>query len=215
MDPLRASLAQSVFKAAGVFATFPCSARPPGLAAIDRALECYLRMSDRWSGRKSEPMSVAFVREDSAETAAEVEFPARPISPHPNLLTASGLIALKNAMMHARLAYDAARQIEDVNERRRATALALREANYLSQRLNSAQVVPPPSASDIVSFGSRVSLRRDDGRRQVFMIVGEAEANPREGSISFVSPLARALLGKAVADAVAIGDGEIEITAIA
>ena len=41
-------------------------------------------------------MSVAFTREESAETAAEVELPDRPISPHPNLVTASGLEALTN-----------------------------------------------------------------------------------------------------------------------
>ena len=39
-------------------------------------------------------MSVAFTREESAETAAEVELPDRPISPHPNLVTALGLEAL-------------------------------------------------------------------------------------------------------------------------
>jgi hypothetical protein len=53
-------------------------------------------------------MSVAFTREESAETAAEVELPDRPISPHPNLATASGLDALTNAMRKSRTAYDAA-----------------------------------------------------------------------------------------------------------
>jgi len=160
-------------------------------------------------------MSVAFVREESAETAAEVELPARPISPHPNLVTASGLDALSKAMAEARAAYDSAQQIEDVNERRRATALDLRETNYFSQRLSSAQIIPPPTAPDVVAFGSRVSFKRGDGRGQVFTIVGEDEANPREGSISFVSPMARALLGKAVGDVVAIGDSEIEVLVIA
>ncbi len=48
-------------------------------------------------------MSVAFTREESAETAAEVELPDRPISPHPNLVT-SGLEALANAMAEWRAA---------------------------------------------------------------------------------------------------------------
>jgi hypothetical protein len=39
-------------------------------------------------------MSVAFTRDESAEAAAEVELPDRPLSPHPNLVTASGLEAL-------------------------------------------------------------------------------------------------------------------------
>ena len=160
-------------------------------------------------------MSVAFVREESAEMAAEVELPARPISPHPNLVTESGLIALNKAMADARAAHDAAQRIEDINERRRAGALALRDISHLSERLSSAQVVPPPTAPNVVAFGSRVSFKRGDGRRQVFSIVGEDEANPREGSISYVAPMARGLLGKAVGEVVAIGDDEIEILAIA
>ena len=58
-------------------------------------------------------MSVAFTREESAETAAEVELPDRPISPHPNLVTASGLEALTDAMSQSRTAYEAAQQIQD------------------------------------------------------------------------------------------------------
>jgi len=57
-------------------------------------------------------MSVAFTREESAETAAEVELPDRPISPHPNLVTASGLEALTNAMSESRTAYETAQRIE-------------------------------------------------------------------------------------------------------
>jgi hypothetical protein len=50
-------------------------------------------------------MSVAFTREESAETAAEVELPDRPVSPHPNLVTASGLKGLTNAMTESRTSY--------------------------------------------------------------------------------------------------------------
>ena len=59
-------------------------------------------------------MSVAFTREESAETAAEVELPDPPISPHANLVTASGLEALANAMAEYRAAYNAAHQIEGI-----------------------------------------------------------------------------------------------------
>jgi transcription elongation GreA/GreB family factor len=99
-------------------------------------------------------MSVAFTREESAETAAEVVLPDRPISPHPNLVTASGLEALANAMAEWRAAYNAAQHIEDADERRRAVAVACREMRYFADRLRSAQVIPPPrgptqSRSDI------------------------------------------------------------------
>jgi transcription elongation GreA/GreB family factor len=89
-------------------------------------------------------MSVAFTREESAETAAEVELPGRPISPHPNLVTASGLEALASAMAEWRASYNAAQQIEEPGERRRAVAAASREMRYFADRLRTAQVVPPP-----------------------------------------------------------------------
>ena len=90
-------------------------------------------------------MSVAFTREESAETAAEVELPDRPISPHPNLVTASGLEALATAMAEWRAAYNAAQQIEDAGERRRAVAVASREMRYFADRLRTAQVLPQPT----------------------------------------------------------------------
>jgi transcription elongation GreA/GreB family factor len=44
--------------------------------------------------------------------------------------------------------------------------------------------------------------------------MGEDEADPKTGSISFVSPVAGLLMGKAVGDVVAVGDQELEIVAI-
>jgi transcription elongation GreA/GreB family factor len=159
-------------------------------------------------------MSVAFTREESAETAAEVELPDRPISLHPNLVTASGLKALTNAMKESRTVYDAAQRIEDAPERRRAVAVASRDMRYFADRLRTAQLVPPPADVGAVAFGHRVTFRRDDGRRQAFKIVGEDEADPRNGSISYVSPVARALIGRAAGEIVLAGDHEIEILSI-
>jgi transcription elongation GreA/GreB family factor len=159
-------------------------------------------------------MSVAFTREESAETAAAVELPDRPISAHPNLVTQSGLQALDAAVAAARAAYHAAQQIEDLNERRNAVAGASRDMRYFSERLRTAQPTPDPVERDTVAFGSRATFARDDGRRQTFRIVGEDEADPRAGSISYVSPVACALLGKAVGDRVVLGDHEIEVLAV-
>jgi transcription elongation GreA/GreB family factor len=66
-----------------------------------------------------------------------------------------------------------------------------------------------------VQFGNAVTIVRDDGREQTFRIVGEDEADPVKGSISYVSPLASALLGKRVGDVVRAGKDDAEITAIA
>ena len=157
---------------------------------------------------------MAFTREESAEAAAEVELPDRPLSPHPNLVTASGLEALTHAMEESRAAYDAAQRVEDAGERRRAVAAASRDMRYFGDRLRTAQLVPPPAAFSAVAFGHRVTFRRDDGRRQAFKIVGEDEADPRNGSISYVSPVAQALTGRAAGEIVLAGDHEIEILSI-
>jgi transcription elongation GreA/GreB family factor len=62
--------------------------------------------------------------------------------------------------------------------------------------------------------GAAVTVRRDDGRTQTFRIVGEDEAEPAKGTLSHVSPLARALFGKKVGDSVEVAGGEAEILAI-
>ena len=159
-------------------------------------------------------MSVAFVREESAETASETQLPNRPISPHPNLVTETGLKALEEELARAREAYEAVAGIEDVNERRRLQAMPLRDARYFAE-LRTAQVVAAPASSDVVAFGSTVTFSRDDGRVQTYRIVGEDEADPKAGSISFVSPVAMRLTGKSVGDIVTLGEQELEIVAIA
>jgi len=159
-------------------------------------------------------VSVAFVKEESAETAAETQLPDRPVSQHPNLVTEAGLKLLEEQMKAARAEHEIANAVEDVNERRRQTAPHLRDIRYLAERLRTAQVMPAPEANDVVSFGSTVTFTREDGRVQSYRIVGEDEADPKAGSISYVSPVARALNGKAVGDIVTVGEQELEITAI-
>jgi transcription elongation GreA/GreB family factor len=55
---------------------------------------------------------------------------------------------------------------------------------------------------------------RDDGRRQTFRIVGEDEADPARGTLSHVSPVARALFGKEVGDIIRAGQSDAEIVDI-
>ena len=159
-------------------------------------------------------MSVAFTKEDSAETAAETMLPERPISPHPNLVTNSGLKALEQHLAQARAAFDVAGAIEDVNERRRQMANPLRDLKYFAERVHTAQVMPDPVSIKTVVFGSTVTFLRDDGRRQTYRIVGEDEADPKAGSMSYVSPVARVLMGKNVGDVISLGDQELEIVSI-
>ena len=86
-------------------------------------------------------MSVAFTKEDSAETASETLLPDRPVSPHPNLVTEAGLKALEFQLQRAREAYQTAQTIEDVNERRRQAANPLRDVRYFAARVRTAQVI--------------------------------------------------------------------------
>jgi transcription elongation GreA/GreB family factor len=159
-------------------------------------------------------LSVAFTKEESAETAAETLLPDRPISPHPNLVTDAGLKALELQLREAREAYEAAQGIDEVNEKRRQSAIPLRDVRYFAERLRTAQFVADPASTDHVAFGSTVTFNRADGRVQKYRIVGEDEADPRAGSISFVSPVAKSLMGKAVGDVVGSGSQELEIVAI-
>lgn len=159
-------------------------------------------------------MSVAFTKEESAETASETLLPDRPISDHPNLVTETGLKALERQLDEARQAYEAAQRIEDVNDRRREAAIPLRDLRYFSERVRTAQLVPDPASSDVVAFGSTVTFKRNDGRVQKYRIVGEDEADPKAGSISFASPVARSLMGKGVGDVAGSGSQELEIVAI-
>ncbi|MFI5407738.1 transcription elongation factor GreA [Kaistia sp. UC242_56] len=159
-------------------------------------------------------MSVAFTKEESAETASETILPARPISDRINLVTEAGLARLQEELALARQALDAANLLEDVNERRRQSAVPLRDIRYFAERVRTARLMPQPSSSDVVAFGHTITFERDDGRTQTFRIVGEDEADPSRATLSHGSPVALALMGKAVGDVVRLGPSELEILAI-
>jgi transcription elongation GreA/GreB family factor len=159
-------------------------------------------------------MSVAFTREEDSEAAA-ADLPDRPISPHPNLVTPEGLAQLEAELASARAAYTAAQTSGEVKADRTAMARATRDLRYYSARRASAQLVDAPSAPERVVFGVTVSFEREDGREQAFRIVGEDEADPANGSVSYVSPLASALMGREVGDTATVAGREVEIVAIA
>jgi transcription elongation GreA/GreB family factor len=151
-------------------------------------------------------MSRAFVNEDNFVD----DLPDRQISEQPNLVTEQGLALIESALAEAQRAYGEAQTSGD----RDALAKAGRELRYWSARRATAQVIPVVPDSATVQFGSTVALVRDDGREQIFRIVGEDEADPAKGTISHVSPVARALLGRSVGDIVRAGREDAEITAI-
>ena len=117
-------------------------------------------------------------------------------------------------MASARAAYAAAQAEGGIAADRTAMARATRDLRYWSARRGSAQLTEPEREDDKVQFGRAVEIEREDGRRQTFRIVGEDEADPAKGSVSYVSPLARALLGKTLGDVVMINGAEVEIVAV-
>jgi transcription elongation GreA/GreB family factor len=158
-------------------------------------------------------LSVAFTREEDVEAAAAY-LPERPISPHPNLVTRTGLEKLDADLAAAREAFTAAQSNKNLQADRSPMARAARDLRYFMARRASAQLVEPDTELREVVFGSRVDLRRADGRCQSFRIVGEDEADPARGSISYISPLARSLLGKRAGDVASLNDAEVEILAV-
>jgi len=157
-------------------------------------------------------VSVAFTKEEDHEASA-ANLPDRPISPHANLVTPQGLAALDAALAQARAAYAAA-QTGDIKDDRTAMARATRDLRYYSARRASAQLVETDPSSQVVAFGGKVAFEREDGRRSTFQIVGEDEADPAKGKVSYISPLAQALLGKIVGDTAMVAGQEVEILAL-
>ncbi|HEX5006139.1 MAG TPA: transcription elongation factor GreA [Hyphomonadaceae bacterium] len=153
-------------------------------------------------------MSKAFTREDDAGGATEL--PERIISSQPNLVTAEGLAAID-----AEIEEHSRRQTEaNAGEDRDAAARAARELRYWTVRRASAQLMPAPPDNSEVRFGSTVAIEREDGRRSTWRIVGEDEADPAKGTVSYIAPLARALMGRRVGDVVKAGATDAEIVSI-
>ena len=152
-------------------------------------------------------MSRAFVKEQDSPDVFD-ELPDRPLSPHPNLVTAAGLAAIEAEV--ARLQAG----LPGLGDDREARARLGRDLRYWQHRLSSAELMPSPPDAETVHFGSTVTIGREDGTKRTYSIVGEDEADPANGRISYVSPLARALLGKPVGEVVTAGQGEAEIVAI-
>jgi len=78
----------------------------------------------------------------------------------------------------------------------------------------TAKVIERAADKGKTHFGATVTVRRDDGRAQKFRIVGEDEAEPVRGTLSCVSPLARAVLGGRVGNTVEVNGGGATITEI-
>jgi transcription elongation GreA/GreB family factor len=150
-------------------------------------------------------MSVAFRRESDDEHL-EPKFEL-PIPPGPNWVTARGL-RLTREKVEGLEAVD----LSDMEEE--AAKKVRRDLRYWRTRLATAQLQPAPDG-DAIAFGARVTYRLN-GRENSVAIVGDDEADPHKGRISFTSPLARAMMEAQVGERIDFGGKAeaIEILAI-
>lgn len=150
-------------------------------------------------------MSRAFVRENDDLTD---DLPERPVSTAPNLVTREGLAAIDANVERL------TKELSDAGDDQAARVRIGRDLRYWLARRASAHIAQAPLDTEKVHFGSTITIERDDGRALQYRIVGEDEANPEQGTVSHISPMARALLGKSVGDHVRVAKSDVEIIAI-
>jgi transcription elongation factor GreB len=162
-------------------------------------------------------MSRAFVKEDTDNGAGEIA--DLPQSSHPNYVTPRGLAQLKERFAAAQARRRALLEAGEGGGNELALANVARDLRYLEARLERAIPVDPASQPhDEVAFGATVRVADDKGAEREFAIVGEDEADAEHGSVSWVSPLAKALIGAAIGDEIVwrrpAGDIALEVLAI-
>jgi transcription elongation factor GreB len=165
------------------------------------------------------PVNKAFTKEDETNIPAVVP-PRAPLSAGtPNYVTTRGLEKLKAELRE--LDEERARLDKAAPDAERARAFAHLAArrSALEERLAGATLVDAAQQPrDEVRFGASVEVRAANGASRTYQIVGVDEAEPTEGRVAFVSPIARALLGRRVGESVNVrtprGEEEIEILRI-
>jgi len=166
-------------------------------------------------------MSRAFVSE--SDTADEPDLPPLKIPLPPgarNYMTPAGTEKLRNEITELRkkertkaaarvskLMSDGSKaSTSDLKTAQKDLAVVDRQLNYLEELLGTAEVITrPPGPAERAAFGMTVTVREDSAKETTeYTIVGIYESNPEEGAISWVSPIAKALIGTRVGDNVEI-----------
>ena len=146
-------------------------------------------------------MSRAFTKEDDLEHAG-IDIPERPVSQEKNYVTPAGLKELKVILDNL----DKNRKSLIENEAYKNDQKILRierDIRYFSSRIKSAILIDPIiQDKELILFSAKVSVLSIYNKKYQFEIVGEDEANIKEYKISYLSPLAKLLLGCRVNDEV-------------
>ena len=163
-------------------------------------------------------MSRAFVKENDLEHAG-IDIPERPLSDEPNYVTPNGLKLLNEKIDALELERESLRKKNDDPILKQKIAVIERDMRYYAARIESAILAAPKDeAHGTVLFGAKVTVKDENGMSSTFEIVGEDEADIHQGKVSYLSPLAEALIGSKVSDEVIwekpIGDTYLTIQEI-
>ncbi len=138
------------------------------------------------------------------------DLPDRPVSGRRNLVTPEGFAQIEAELLRQHAEIERATAADDLH----ALALAQRELRYWTTRRGTAEIVQPIADKAHVRFGHHVTLELANGERLSFRLVGEDEADPAQGLLPYVAPLAEALLGKSLGDSVEAAHGTATIAEI-
>jgi transcription elongation factor GreB len=168
-------------------------------------------------------MSRAFVRESDEPQLPELPPLVSPLPPGAkNYMTPGGLEHLRAEL--TRIASDerpplASAAAHDIETKAKLQLLDQR-IRYLEQSARSAEVVsaPPPDMQDVVRFGATVTVREPNGAEPRYRIVGIDETDLERNWVSWLTPIARALMNARIGQRVTFkaprGTKELEVVAI-
>ncbi|MGE4596657.1 MAG: GreA/GreB family elongation factor [Methylophilaceae bacterium] len=146
-------------------------------------------------------MSRAFVKENDLEHAG-IDIPERPISLETNYVTPNGLNQLKDSADKLEQDRQKLTDTDDPIIKQKKMQIE-RDLRYFANRLKSAILINPLNQSQsIVLFSAKVDVLNESAEKLQFKIVGEDEADIKNNKISYLSPLAKTLIGSRVNDEV-------------
>ena len=146
-------------------------------------------------------MSRAFVKENDLEHAG-IDIPERPVSQLPNYVTPNGHKQLKETIHLIETEIKSIKTLEDSPTNKQNKMKLERDLRYYFKRLETAILIEKHKDNNKVLFGAHVTLVDENDETYIFQIVGEDEADIKQNKLSYVSPLAKELIGSSIGDEV-------------
>jgi len=147
-------------------------------------------------------MSRAFVKENDLEHAG-IDIPERPLSDEPNYVTSNGLKLLNTKIDALKVEREQLKQKKDDPIAKQKIVIIERDMRYYAARIDSAILTAPKEEDhSIVLFGAKVTVEDEEGKLSTYEIVGEDEADIHQDKVSYLSPLAKSLIGAKLNDEV-------------